>query len=276
MIIRDLNDMSLLITGALPFIRRLDFDVIVHIPRSGTIPASILATYLRKPLASVEEFCAEKILTRKSEFETLNRILVVDDSVRTGEQMKAAVDRIKTERPDAEIKTLAIFSTRYPNRMFSPDMVLDQHEDGEYIYPWFLWKTKRIKNFAVDMDGVLCRDCRKEENDDGVNYANFLKTADLKFKTSYPIGWIVTARLQKYRAETSEWLERHGIKYKNLIMGPWENNADRKEANPGAWKASVYKKIASNLFIESSDKEAQVIAQKTGKSVWCIDTQRRY
>lgn len=276
MLVLDVAHLNRLLVEKLHEIRSLEFDVIVHLPRSGTIPASLLSTYLLKPLASVDEFCANMIFTRKSDFKTLHRILLVDDSVRTGVQMKAAVDKIKQLRPDAEILSLAVYSTNYPvgARLYQPTMYLYNHEDGDYIFPWFMWKTKKISQCAVDMDGVLCRDCTKDEDDDGENYKEFLKNALPKFKTKFPIGCIITGRLSKYRPQTEEWLKRHGIKYNNLIMGEWRDKETRKREGAANWKGKLYKKLPYSLFIESSDKEATIIHNISGKKVWCVDSQR--
>ena len=276
MLIRDLNDMNVLLVKNLHRIKQIDFDVIVHLPRSGTIPASILATHMRAPFASVDEFCAGIVNTRKAEYKTLHKILLVDDSIRTGNQLKDAVERIKAARPDALIHSLCVYSTVISDRIYDATMVLSEHHDVDYIYPWFLWKTKRIKKVAFDMDGVLCRDCTKDEDDEGEKYLNFLNTAPQKFKTDFVLGAIVTGRLERYRPQTEEWLARHGVQYRELIMGPWSSNAERKQANPAVWKADLYRRSHFKLFVESSEREALVIAARSQKKVWCIDTQRAY
>lgn len=277
MLIRDLNNLNQLIVDRLPDIRRIPFDVIVHLPRSGTIPASIIATYIKAPFASVDEFCNGFVNTRRAEYKTLNKILVVDDSIRTGQQMKEAVERIRAARPDAEIFTLSIYGTIIPDRIFEATLVLSEHKDCDYIYPWFMWKTKKIKKCAVDIDGVLCRDCRPEEDDDGEKYLEFLANADLKFKPDAPIGAIVTGRLEKYRPQTVAWLKKHGIEYKELIMGPWNTKAERKLDNVGKWKGKVFKRANKlSLFIESSVREAEEICLRSKKVVWCVDNQRVY
>lgn len=270
----DLNELNILLVQNLHKIRAIPFDIIVHLPRSGTIPASLLSTYMLRPLASVEEYCRDIIITRKSEFSGTDKILLVDDSIRTGKQMTDAIQQIKRAKPDSTIYTLAIFSTKY-KRDFQPTLFLSEHEETEYIYPWFMWKTKRISQCAVDMDGVLCRDCTREEDDDGENYLNFIRRADPKFRTNHVIGAIVTSRLEKYRFDTEKWLSKRGIKYGQLIMGPWPSKEQRR-GNSGTWKAGVYSSTAFSLFIESSVKESVVISHFSKKPVWCIDNQKLY
>lgn len=254
-------------------IRQIPFDVVVHLPRSGTIPAALLATYLCRPLASVQEFCAGQIITRKSEFTTLNRILLVDDSIHTGGQMAEAIKMVQAARPDAIIHPLSIYSNEAGRAGRTVDVItLHNHGPHLYMMPWFMWKTKRIIHAALDMDGVLCRDCMKGEDDEGPVYINFLKTAEPLFKPMHPVGSIVTGRLEKYRPQTERWLKKHGIAYKELHMGPWKTNKQRRAATPEAYKAEVFKRSAQTLFIESCHKQAVKIAELSGKAVWCIET----
>jgi uncharacterized HAD superfamily protein len=278
MYVNNIAHLDKIIVDNIHKIRAIPFDVVVHIPRSGTIPASIIATYLCKPLASVEEYCQRNIITRKSDVsknKDLRRILLVDDSIRTGKQMEKHVQIIKSSRPETKIYTLAAYDTEY-DRQIHTTLSLSKHSDDMYIYPWFMWKTERIELCAVDMDGVLCRDCTKEEDDDGEKYLNFVKTAELKFKPlKHEIGAIVTSRLSKYRKETEEWLERNGIKYRELIMGGWKSNEDRK-GNQAAFKAAYYKNSPLQLFVESSAREAADIHRLSGKSVYCIDSQQAF
>lgn len=275
MLTRNIAHLDRLIVDNLHKIRAIPFDVVVHCPRSGTIPASLIATYLSRPLCSVEEYIRWIISLRKSETERTDRILLVDDSINTGGQMQDFIKQIKQGRPDTEIFTLSAYSTK-TDRDFQPDLVLDEHPECEYIYSWFMWKTKRISLCAVDMDGVLCADCPKEMDDDGEKYLKFLKRAPLKFKPlKHKIGAIVTSRLEKYRPQTERWLKRRGIKYGKLIMGQWESKDERK-GKQAQYKADFYSNSPYLLFIESSEKEALEIARITGKAVWCVDTGKAY
>lgn len=274
MMTHSLSEMDRLIVSNLHKIRALPFDVIVHLPRSGTIPASIIATYLRKPLASLEEFCAGMVSTRKCDSTATKRALLVDDSIRSGVQIEAAIQRLKECGKDEGLVTLCIISVDVA-RNYQPTLILHHHTDCNYVYPWFMWKTKRVKDIAFDMDGVLCRDCTKDEDDEGKKYLNFLETADPKFLTDYPLGAIITSRLEKYRPQTEQWLAKHGVSYKTLIMGPWSSN-DERRGNVEKWKAQKYIASRLGLYVESSDRSAQKIAQLSGKPVWSIERMERY
>lgn len=278
-----LQHLNQLIVDNLHKIRKIPFDLVVHLPRSGTIPASLIATYLCKPFQSVDEFCANlPVITRKSEFQTVTRILIVDDSIHQGIQLKENIERIRNARPDAEIKTLSVYDNLAgkDTRQYDCDYRLFEHGPADYFMPWFLWKSNWIERAAVDMDGVLCRDCTREEDDDGELYARFLKNAELKFKPldkkNTVIGAIVTGRLEKYRFQTQAWLKKYNVRYRQLIMHPARDKNERRNMNPAVWKADIYKNLPQTFFIESSVWEAPVIAEKSGKLVYCIDNSMVY
>lgn len=281
MITRNVLHLDRLIVKNLHKIRAIPFDVVVHCPRSGTLPASIIATYLCKPFASVDEYCAGMINTRKSEYKTLNRILLVDDSIATGKQMADFIRKIKAAVPGTAIYTLAVYSPSNARYTLNPTLVLEVHQSQDYVYSWFMWKTGRLKSCAVDMDGVLCRDCTREEDDDGEKYLKFIQTAEPKFKpfeylpNHNVIGAIVTSRLEKYRPQTEKWLKDNGYFYKKLIMGAWGSKEERR-GKQAAYKAGVYKSPEFKLFIESSESEAREIARITNKPVFCVDTSEEY
>ena len=85
-------------------IRALGAGVVVHIPRSGTAPAGMIATYLPAPLASVEEYCAGMLSDRKCGPFDRNRVILVDDCINQGKQATAAManspaSRARPEKP---------------------------------------------------------------------------------------------------------------------------------------------------------------------------------
>lgn len=282
MLTRSVAQLDRLIVKNLHRIRAIPADVVVHCPRSGTIPASLIATYLYKPFCSVDEYCAGIINTRKSAYSDTDTILLVDDSIATGAQMKGFIERILAANPNAKIYTLAVYSYMGARHDFQPTLILEMHRNPDYIYSWFMWKTSRLRRCAIDMDGVLCRDVVAGEDDDGARYLNFLETAELKLKpmeyipNADIVGAIVTGRLEKYRPQTEAWLKKHGVRYGKLIMCPAKTNEERRTMNVAIWKASVYANPNYKLFIESNDSEARIIFERTGKPVWCIDSCRSY
>lgn len=278
------GDMERLIVANLHWIRALGSGVIVHIPRSGTAPAGMIATYLPAPLASVDEYCAGIIPTRKCPAFDRNLVILVDDCINRGSQATEAIERIRKANSKAEIIMVAIYDSAREGAersIPSPLMTFAKHGSGgseNYLYPYYIWKSGRMRFAAVDFDGVLCRDATKLEDDDGERYRRFLDEVEPKFLPgNYKIGAIVTARCDKYRKETEAWLKRHGVRYGSLHMGPWDGKAERSGGSKAAkWKSSVYKSLGSDirLFIESSESQSQIIHELTGRPVFSVESMR--
>ncbi len=140
------------------------------------------------------------------------------------------------------------------------------------IFQWNFMHHKCLGNACVDIDGVLCADPTEEQNDDGEAYIRFLSDADPLFKTSRKIGWLVTSRLEKYRPQTTAWLAKNNIEFDHLIMLDLPSKQERQRLRAhGAFKGRFYRDCDSSLFIESDMKQAEVIAELSGKPVLSIE-----
>lgn len=270
--IRSVADLSRAIATNLHRIDRSKFDIIVGIPRSGMIPASIIATSLQLPLADIHGF-REGIASGPSGARVApgRRVLLVDDSCNKGRAMARAVATIRGQAK--QITRLCVYG---PYQVDPKDVIDIALEDchGPRIFGWNLWKHIRLPRWGFDFDGVFCRDPEKAENDDGPRYGEFLNGAEPLFLPKRPIGHIVTGRLEKYRAETEDWLRRHGVQFEGLHMMPFATKAERMAAgNRGGWKAGVVRELGVEMFIESCPKQAGIIAREAGVPVWCTRTQ---
>ncbi|MGK7895108.1 MAG: phosphoribosyltransferase [Xenococcus sp. (in: cyanobacteria)] len=240
-----------------------DVDLIVGIPRSGLLVANILALHLNLPVADFEGFLEGRMLstgrTRRyrnhvSKIANCNRVLLVDDSVNSGKTLAITRQKIETSGISQEILYLAAYVT--PDARDKVDIYFD-------ICPWprmFGWNIMHhagLNDACLDIDGVLCRDPSSYENDDGEKYLKFLETAEPMFLPKNEVGYLVTCRLEKYRLLTEKWLERNGIKYKQMFMMNLPNKAARlASASHGAFKAGVYCQTNAKLIIERNYKQA--------------------
>ncbi len=271
--VRSVADLNLAIANNLHRIDRTKFDVVVGIPRSGMLPASIIATSLQKPLTDVDGY-ARGVASGKSGSVQLagSRVLLVDDSVNKGGAMSRAVAKVG-ERASS-ITRLAVFG---PYQLEDPTKACDiwfEVVHGPRVFAWNMWKHFRLDRWCLDFDGVLCRDPTKEENDDGLRYEHFLETVEPLFIPTRQIGHIVTGRLEKYRAATDIWLRKHGVLYQSMTMMPFATKAERMAAGGrGQWKADKFNRIGAEFFIESDPKQAGIIANRSGLPVWCTRTQ---
>jgi orotate phosphoribosyltransferase len=257
-----------------------DIDLIVGIPRSGMLVANILSLYMNKSMTDVEGLIEGRIITSGKRLKTnteevlsfAKKILVVDDSVMSGEQIR----RIKTKIAEANLDFEIVYGAVYvkPGSENIVDYFYELIPPGR-VFEWNVFHSESLSTFCFDIDGVLCRDPTEQENDDGPLYRHFIQNVEPVIVPGYTIGWLVTCRLEKYRKLTEEWLARHGIKYNNLVMMDFPDKAARiKSGSYGKFKADVYKKSEAKLFIESSQGLAEEITKLTGKPVLCTGCSR--
>lgn len=273
--IRSFNDLNLAVANGLHLIDRSRFDVVVGIPRSGMLPATLIATHFQLPLTDVASFARGVLWGRSgvsAPVPARARVLLVDDSCNKGTAMARAVAAIRKNA--GAISRLAVFG---PYQLADPASVVDivlAECRGPRIFQWNMWKHKRMPRWGFDFDGVICRDPTSRENDDGPAYLKFLREAEPVHLPARPIGPIITGRLEKYRGETEAYLARHGVQHAGLHMMPFATKAERMAAGGrGQWKAEVAAGLGLEMFIESNPKQAGIIARRASIPVWCTTTQ---
>lgn len=261
-----------------------DVDIIVGIPRSGLLLANLIALYLNKPLTDIDSFVDGRIYNVgntkntkgiKRDNKKINKVLIIDDSVFSGNSIKEAKEKIKTISNKYEYLFLAAYVCDDNKNLV--DIYFKSINDIR-MFEWNYIHHKRLINVCFDLDGVMCVDPTLDENDDGEKYKNFLINAKPKLIPTRPIGYIVTSRLEKYRKETEEWLKKYNIEYKKLYMMNYSSAKERqKNADHGLFKAQIYDKIKDSvLFIESEKEQAEQISSISHKAVFCIENQEFY
>lgn len=278
---RSVDDMSQVILRNLERIPS-SVDLVVGIPRSGLLAATMISLYLNRPLTDLTGLQEERLLAKGKRavpgqdmitVQTAHRILVVDDCVSQGAEMRRAKSVIDRLGLSDRTTYLSVFS--FPENPELADITL-QVIPRPMCFQWSFMHTPELKRFCLDIDGVLCRDPTPDEDDDGANYEAFLRSVSPKFLPTAEVGWLVTSRLEKYRTATEDWLARHGVKYTALIMLDLASAAERR-ARPSIvvdFKAEAYRRSGALLFVESSPGHAKLIAQASGRPVMCMTTNR--
>jgi len=254
-----------------------DCYCIIGIARSGVFPASLIALFANSPLYSYEQNNGTitnlrgggrtNIMFNEQEKRYSKNIYIVDDSAYSGRSMRIAKSRIQRQFPDKNIISMVLYagSNAYESGLIDyAARITDEH-----WFEWNMFSSPVSKGVCIDFDGILCRDFMPWEDDDGEVYLQTLK--NMKLGSIRPQNrWtvdIVTARLDKWREPTEEWLKKNNISYNNLFMGPWNNISERFNANIGKWKADIYKDLSKTLFVESDLTQALEIYKHTGKDV---------
>jgi uncharacterized HAD superfamily protein len=251
-----------------------DIDVVVGVPRSGMLPATIIALARNLPLADLDGFAHGRLLssgsTRREQADhskPFTHALVIDDSCRTGASMEHA--RAQLAQVSAKVTFAAVYGTTSKSSVL--DLALATVAEPR-VFEWNVLHHPIVTRSCFDIDGVLCIDPTEKQNDDGPAYLEFLSNASLLHQPRREIAMLVTSRLEKYRAETEAWLARHGIRYRELRMLDLPDAATRQRLSAhGRFKAQVYRQSSCELFVESELAQALEIARLSGKFVLSLE-----
>lgn len=254
-----------------------DIELIVGIPRSGMLPANLLALYLNKPYTDIDSFLENRIYSVGDRGEWITRtmnkkVLIIDDSINSGSAIKKNKDKINKYLKNKEQYEI-IFGVIYSNSI-NIDQVDLYFEiiDGPRVFQWNIFHHEEFVSHACyDIDGVLCPN--PPVDDDGPQYLAYIRNAPLLFKPTHKIDTIVTCRLEKYRKVTEEWLRDNEIEYNSLHMLSFSTKEERiKWGKHGEYKGNIYKNSDNILFVESSMWEALDIVRTSHKPVFCTET----
>ena len=245
-----------------------DVDLVVGIPPSGTIAASLISLRLNRRVLDVDGYLAAS--KRKGPKSDPKHILLVDDSVTTGLRCETAKKTLiaATERAGDRITSLAVYGV--PGASGGCDITLEDVPLPR-LFEWSYMHHALLADSCLCLDGVLCSEPRTAESDDGGHYRKFLKTTPPLIIPSVEIGAIITCRLEKYRSLTEDWLHRHGIRYRNLIMMETLTKTTKTVlSNRWQFKVNAFKRTAGRLFIENDPVQAKAIAQQSLLPVLCV------
>jgi orotate phosphoribosyltransferase len=230
-----------------------NYDGFYGIPRSGSFVANMLAMMKGKEIIT-EQMVMQGNVDKKKKY------LLVDDSISTGKTMNKVKDFLDEYGIDYD--TAAVFA--------KPDMIrkVDYYSrmtGNHRIFEWNIMHKKWYK-LACDMDGVLCKDPVKVDEE---SYRN-LEPLYLPF---YTIDYIITNRLEKYRDVTEEWLDKHNVEYGKLIM--WDVDKPLK-GKYGRHKLDMVFWVSPDVVFESRDSQAKYIHFNTGIPTLSIEKMVMY
>lgn len=260
-----------------------DIDFVIGVPRSGMIPASMVAEFINVPLIDVDSFCAGAKPTgggrlRLTNRPKTNKVLVLDDTVFRGKSMNDTKMKLARFNGQYQFTYAAVYLEGSGSNVidfFFEDVRKYTHNFTQIVlYEWNIFHhIHSIMDYSMyDMDGVMCLDPPDERNIE--EYEEYIKDAVPLFTPTVPIGAIVTYRLGKYKDITTKWLEDNGIRYKYISMFPansWEER-NKSGISPEKFKATLYKESHAKLFVESNESQARKIFEMSGKPVLCVDT----
>lgn len=264
----------------LPKLSEMNIKGVAGIPRSGILPASICALFLNVPLYTIEETgCLKKIGSvspdggRRMKYydgKEDGKIVILDDTVFSGEAMNTVLSTLT--RDDV------IFGAVYvhPNSLSKVD-VYGVPFSEPYFLEWCLFNSKYMRNSYLDFDGILCPNVPHEIAIDEEQYVDYITNVEPNYDRLpklFKCKGIITARLEKYRDITEEWLKSHEVNYGKLIMFPTERQEERDKDHLkviGKFKGETFRDSDGKIFIESEIREASLIKRISKKIVICPD-----
>lgn len=258
-----------------------DVDLIVGVPRSGMIPAIMLAELMNKRCADLDTFLDGREMSCGGRASLMRRgtpgkVLIVDDTVCGGTAMAMARERLAPLGDRYDFIFCCIYAEGRQAKEKVDIWFHDIWKPGEknWLYEWNVLHhyNKKTESAMWDIDGLLCKD--PPDDRDTEAYEAYLPDAIPMVIPTTKVGALVTYRLEKYRTITEEWLQRHGIEYGSLLMF---NAPTREERNarlsPAMYKAQLYDAAPwAKVFYESEARQASRIHQLTGKPVFCYET----
>lgn len=274
---RNYNDLVRDTLKLAPMVRE-EVDVVVGIPRSGMVPATILAIACHLPLGVVGDdgFITTGTGARLSEIADQTggtRVMLIDDSVLTGRAMQEALAGVNEDEMDITMRACVYL---HPAAREHVDAYAIELPDPR-VFEWNLFGSALIKHSMLDIDGVLCPDPPMREEDWGA-YTDYLESASVLYAPLYPVHTLCTNRLETTREITTAWLARNGIEYKHLKMAPFDTpQARRRMSSPVTLKSAWYSAHdAPGVLVESHDAIALQVARNVGRPVISLQSMRCY
>lgn len=238
-----------------------DIDCVIGIPRSGVIFASIIATKRGLPLATPDLFIRGEIWQTKARVkpEDMRKVLLVDDSVFSGEQLDATIELLKGFNPELEILPAMLITSA----MSSEKIGLYGIKIGDLAYYDFEWNLAHATHngwgpTATDLDGVICVEGRPDEP---------------YIIPNFEIQAIVTSRPENERCSTERWLKEHNVRYGALIMLRGSKRLGDIAVNH---KVGALKKLKPLWYWESDKREAMLISKRAKIPVLCFQDMKVY
>lgn len=260
-----------------------DVDAVVGLARSGMIVASALSMLLHRPLYAMRQSSGDIVPTghgfRLATTDRPQHVLFVDDTVMTGRSFRHTLDLVTREFD--QVTTAAIYVN--PDSEIKPDVWM-KDLPWPHLLEWNLFNSVLIQSMATDFDGVLCEDCLPEDDDDGERYVRWMREVRPKYlvrRSSIPL--IVTARMEKYRDLTEDWLRRWGVSFDRLVMWTGSDLQERRRSDIAEFKAREFSLFRENhkglqpaIFVESEDFQARRIANLSRGLTVCPTSGRTY
>jgi orotate phosphoribosyltransferase len=249
------------------------YDLIVGIPRSGLLVAAIIASKLGKPLTTPDCLRENRTwMTKRAPGANggFRKILLVDDAVSKGRELRGVVDGLR-EHGEFQIVKAALFVTAEG----APLVDLYHKVISERVlFEWNLLHSKK-GDLAADLEGVICHEPPEGIDADEAAYRAWMANAKPYLIPLYDIEAILSDRLNRYRDVTEQWLAKHKVTYKKLILRD-RPAAKRSRGETAKYKGDELLSIKPEIYWAAQADAAQEIYNRTRVQTLAIDQMRLF
>ena len=200
--------------------------------------------------------------------ESEGKILLLDDTYFTGESMKVVRSSVKRQ----DILYASLYIT--PEKVEEVD-IYGLKLQSPYFLEWCLFNSGYMSKAYLDFDGILCPNVPFDIANNEDKYIDYITNVEPYYENLpriFKCKGIITARLEKYRAITEAWLEKHNVNYGELIMFPTERKDERDQNHTeviGEFKGKQLERTKATFYVESEPVEAKKIKKHTRAVIIC-------
>lgn len=265
------NDLSKDIKNNLHLVRHKHFELIVGIPRSGMIPAYMIALGLNIQCTTLQSFLSNEPLTHGITRRTNTKlakpweaknVLFVDDSISSGKSLTLIMESLPDHLKE-KVTTSVIYSSKPVRKEVD---IIFKSRSNPRIFEWNFFHHPYLENMCVNMDELFYALPTESQKKDEESWNTYITNTPANVLPSYKMHSLITGRPEKYRRQTEEWLSKNNIEYGSLIMK--DSNSNDNDIN---WIAEYFKNSSAQYFIEKNKINAYKICKYAVKSVFCID-----
>ena len=267
-----------LLAGMLP----PDIDGVAGIPRSGMLPAAVIAMERNLPLFEISRQHGLKPLGgggRAGYNPIPHRIAVIDDSVYAGYAFQSLTKAIPRNAVRAAVYVR-------PDRAATVDMWA-KLLPTPHLFEWHIFNSGLIEGnaadpglrggVAADFDGVLCENCPIAESDSSADREKYLEwianAKPLHLPRLHEIPLVVTFRYHWAEQATRQWLTKWGARVREIRFSAADSYSARsKMFDVAEHKGKAFRDSRHSLFIESHAWQAKIIAAVAKKPCVGLDT----
>lgn len=294
---RQSNSVTVIPRGGLRFFRTADlyeqtysllqilpaFSAVVAVPRSGMIPASLIATARHVPLFTLNQGRLVDV-GHGLRGQTINPpkapYLLVDDTTWSGAAMRRASQAIRGK----DLIRAAVYAHSTKHVDYCATVC-----ESDFLVEWNLFNNPGLMRghsviqacrggVALDFDGVICEEPRVNDHRDLSGFLHWLSTAKpMHLPLSAPVKMICSGRLEGWRHQTMNWLARYGVRVSRLLLDP-ARTVEERDIMPtvAARKGAEFRDSDCTLFVESDLRQCPVIQEVSGKTVVHLLTGKVY